>query len=108
MTHRNFMTQLMELPDRIILKPGQKAISVLPVWHSFERACEYVIIISGGTIAYSKPIGSVLLADMVKINPTLFPSVPRIWEAVYDGIFKAMKKEGGLFTIFSCSLLKSE
>ncbi|AAS12257.1 long-chain fatty acid--CoA ligase [Treponema denticola] len=94
MTHRNFMTQLMELPDRIILKPGQKAISVLPVWHSFERACEYVIIISGGTIAYSKPIGSVLLADMVKINPTLFPSVPRIWEAVYDGIFKAMKKRG--------------
>jgi len=94
MSHRNFMTQLIELPDRIILKPGQKAISVLPVWHSFERACEYVIIISGGTIAYSKPIGSVLLADMLKINPTLFPSVPRIWEAVYDGIFKAMKKRG--------------
>ncbi len=101
MTHRNFMTQLEELHVRIAMKPGEKAISVLPVWHSFERACEYVIIISGGTIAYSKPIGSVLLADMQKINPMLFPSVPRIWEAVYDGIFKTMKKRGrALYYLF--------
>ncbi|AGT42966.1 AMP-dependent synthetase/ligase [Treponema pedis] len=94
MSHKNFMAQLEELQERIIMKPGEKAISVLPVWHSFERACEYVIIISAGTIAYSKPIGSILLADMQIINPVLFPSVPRIWEAVYDGIFKTMKKRG--------------
>ena len=101
MTHKNFMTQLEELQERIIMRPGEKAISVLPVWHSFERACEYVIIISGGTIAYSKPIGSILLTDMQKVNPTLFPSVPRIWEAVYDGIFKTMKKRGrALYYLF--------
>ena len=96
MTHTNFLAQLEELPSRIILKPGEKAISVLPVWHSFERACEYVIMKSAGTLAYSKPIGSILLEDMLKINPTLFPSVPRIWESVYNGIYKAMKKRSKL------------
>ncbi len=104
MTHANFLAQLEELPERIILKPGERAISVLPVWHSFERACEYVIIISGGTIVYSKPIGSILLEDIQKTNPALFPSVPRIWESVYDGIYKMVKKKGRalycLFTFF--------
>ncbi len=93
MTHKNFMAQLPELRELVLIKKGDTAISVLPVWHAFERACEYVTLSATATIAYSKPIGSVLLADMKNLKPTLFPSVPRIWESVYDGIFKAMKKE---------------
>lgn len=102
--HKNFTAQLDDLLTRIIMKPGEKAIVVLPVWHSFERLCEYVILASGGGMVYSKPIGSVLLADIAKTNPALFPSVPRIWEAVYSGIFKTMRQTGGikyaLFTFF--------
>jgi len=33
--HRNFTVQLDELPERITLSPGDKALCVLPVWHSF-------------------------------------------------------------------------
>ncbi len=95
MTHKNFMAQLKELRRRILLKEKEVAISVLPVWHAFERACEYITLSAKATIAYSKPIGSVLLKDMQTLNPSIFPSVPRIWESVYDGIFKAMKKQGG-------------
>ncbi len=93
MTHRNFMAQLPELRKLVLIEKADTAISVLPVWHAFERACEYVTLSATATIAYSKPIGSVLLSDMKNLNPTLFPSVPRIWESVYDGIFKAMRKE---------------
>ena len=96
LTHDNFLCQLDELPQRIELEPGDRALCVLPVWHSFERMCEYVILNSGGGIIYSKPIGSVLLADFVKMNPSLMPSVPRIWESVYDGIYRAMRKKGGI------------
>lgn len=94
--HKNFAVQLDDLLTRIIMKPGEKAIVVLPVWHSFERLCEYVILASGGGMVYSKPIGSVLLADIAKTNPALFPSVPRIWESVYNGIFKTMRQTGGI------------
>ncbi len=104
LTHGNFISQLPSLRERIPLNPGDRALCVLPVWHSFERMCEYVILDRAGGIIYSKPIGSVLLADFVAMNPTLLPSVPRIWESVYDGIYRAMRKKGGvslvLFTFF--------
>jgi long-chain acyl-CoA synthetase len=96
LTHENFTLQLEELPERIPIKPNQICLSVLPVWHAYERACEYVVMIQGGAIAYSKPIGSIMLADFVSINPTLFPAVPRIFEAVYQGVQRAMRKTGGI------------
>jgi long-chain acyl-CoA synthetase len=102
LSHGNFLCQLDELPERIVLFPGERALCVLPVWHSFERMCEYVIVNGAGGIVYSKPIGSVLLADFAKTNPALMPSVPRIWESVYDGIFRAMRKTGGIsWVLFS-------
>lgn len=96
LSHDNFLSQLEELPQRITLSPGHTAVCILPVWHAFERLCEYVILISAAGIIYSKPVGSVLLADIAKMNPQLLPSVPRIWESVYDGIFRAMRKTGGI------------
>lgn len=96
LTHKNFIVQLDDLKTRVILYPGEKAIVVLPVWHSFERLCEYVILASAAGMVYSKPVGNILLADIAKTNPALFPSVPRIWESVYTGIFKAMKQAGGI------------
>ena len=96
LTHKNFAVQLDDLKTRVILHSGEKAIVVLPVWHSFERLCEYVILASAAGTVYSKPVGSILLADIAKTNPALFPSVPRIWESVYTGVFKAMKQAGGI------------
>ncbi|HKL85894.1 MAG TPA: AMP-binding protein [Treponemataceae bacterium] len=96
LTHENFMTQLEDLSIRIPLFPGNRALCVLPVWHSFERLCEYVILYGASSIIYSKPVGSILLADLAKMNPQLLPSVPRIWESVYDGIFRLMRKNGGI------------
>ena len=63
LTHNNFLAQLDELPERIYVNPGDKALSVLPIWHVFEREVEYVIMIQAATICYSKPVGSILLAD---------------------------------------------
>ena len=96
LTHKNFLAQLDELPERIFVNPGDKALSVLPIWHVFEREVEYVIMIQAATICYSKPVGSILLADFKKLNPHLLPAVPRVFEAVYDGIQKKMRKTGGI------------
>lgn len=96
LSYKNFLYQLDEVTERIFLNPGDKALSVLPVWHVFEREVEYVIIIQAGTLCYSKPIGSILLADFKTLNPHLLPAVPRVFEAVYDGIIKKMRKSGGI------------
>lgn len=113
LTHGNMLCQLDEVTERIYLNPGERGLVVLPIWHAFQRACEYVIFCQGGTICYSKPIGSIMLQDLKALNPHLLPAVPRVWEAVYDGIWRKMRKTGGvvfmLFKFFvSVSLFWSE
>ncbi|TXT42764.1 MAG: Long-chain-fatty-acid--CoA ligase, partial [Spirochaetes bacterium] len=92
LSHGNFLHQTDYLPSLLNLKSGEVFLSVLPIWHSFERIVNYVILKGGGSIAYSKPIGSILLADMAAVQPHWFPSVPRIWESVMDSVNKNMKQ----------------
>jgi long-chain acyl-CoA synthetase len=100
LTHRNFLCQLPPFKDVFDMKPGEIWLSVLPVWHSFERAVEYVIFYHKNTIAYSKPIASVLMADFLNIKPHWIATVPRVWEAIMDGIKRSVKQMGGLQKFF--------
>ncbi|MGE4453949.1 MAG: long-chain fatty acid--CoA ligase [Sphaerochaeta sp.] len=105
LTHANFAYQLEAVPKLIEkFAPGQRWLSVLPVWHSFERILQYVIISNASTVAYSKPLGSILLADLAVVNPHWMGSVPRIWEAVKAGVFASMKNKSplvkGMFSFF--------
>jgi long-chain acyl-CoA synthetase len=102
LSHGNFLHQTQYFPDKFGLKTGHIFLSVLPVWHSFERVVQYVILQGGASIAYSKPIGSILLADMQAIQPHWFPSVPRIWESIMDGINKSLRQMSPLLrSLFS-------
>ena len=96
LSHGNFITQLDEVCERIYLYPGDRGMMVLPVWHAFQRAVEYVVLNQGATICYSKPVGPILLADLKTLNPQVLPAVPRVFEAVYDGIWRNMRKTGGI------------
>lgn len=96
LSNGNFITQLDEVDERIFLYPGDRGLMVLPVWHAFQRAVEYVVMSQAATICYSKPIGSILLADLKALNPQVLPAVPRVFEAVYDGIYRTMRKTGGI------------
>lgn len=104
LTHDNFLYQVQYVPDRIDSQPGDIWLCVLPVWHSFERIVQYIALFTATTLAYSKPIGKIMLADMAEIRPKWMASVPRIWEAVRAGIYRNIKAQGGakeaLFTFF--------
>ncbi|MFP4151544.1 MAG: AMP-dependent synthetase/ligase [Alkalispirochaeta sp.] len=104
LTHRNFMYQVECIPDRVVLEPGDIWLCVLPVWHSFERIVQYIALWSATTLAYSKPIGKIMLDDMAEIRPKWMASVPRIWEAIRAGIYRNIRAQGGvkeaLFTFF--------
>jgi long-chain acyl-CoA synthetase len=91
LSHRNFTFQLERIFDHIGIKAGDTMLSVLPVWHSFERIVEYVLVTIGASIAYSKPVGSVMIADMAKVNPQWMSSVPRIWEGIHNAIYRSVK-----------------
>ncbi|HUX42365.1 MAG TPA: long-chain fatty acid--CoA ligase [Rectinemataceae bacterium] len=97
LTNANFVYQAAAVvPEIIHVKPGDIFMSVLPIWHSFERIVTYVAVAAGAGIAYSKPIGAVMLPDLAAIRPHYFPSVPRIWESVMDGVYRNIRQKGGI------------
>ena len=96
LTHMNFIAQLDEVDERIYLYPGDRGLLVLPIWHAFERSVEYVVMSQAATLCYSKPVASALLADLKELNPQVIPAVPRVFEAIYDGIYRQMRKTGGI------------
>lgn len=99
LTHGNFISQLEDIDERIYLYPGDRGLMVLPVWHAFERSVEYVVFSQAATLCYSRPVGQILLSDLQTLNPQILPAVPRVFEAVYDGIFRKMRKTGGIVNI---------
>ena len=96
LSHGNFLTQLIEVTDRIKLHPGENALAILPVWHVYMREVEYVILSQGCAMTYSKPVGKVFLEDMAKMNPVILPGVPRVFEAVMEGVDRKMRRAGGI------------
>ena len=102
--HESFIFQIDRIYDYLpLLQPGKIMISILPLWHSFERACEYILALKGMAIAYSKPIGPILLKDFAALNPHAIISVPRIWEGIRIGIIKKASEslvKRALFSVF--------
>lgn len=106
LTHDNFLAQS-EVVHLILQthKPGDLWLTVLPIWHVFERAFNYMIIALSGGIAFSKPVASVMMADMAAIHPNWMCAVPRLWEAFAQGIDRQMKKKSPLeYTIYRNSV----
>ncbi|MBN1647471.1 MAG: long-chain fatty acid--CoA ligase [Spirochaetales bacterium] len=91
-----FLNQVENVPKLIKVGPGDIWLCVLPVWHSFERIMQYVALGTASTLAYSKPIGKILLQDMATVKPTWMASVPRIWDSVKTGVYRNVNSEGGI------------
>jgi long-chain acyl-CoA synthetase len=96
LSHRNFLFQLPPFSLFFELKPGDIWLSMLSVWHVYEREIEYVIFYYRTSIAYSKPVASVLMEDFQAIKPQWMVSVPRVWEAIMDGITRSVKPMNSL------------
>jgi long-chain acyl-CoA synthetase len=96
LSHGNFLCQLPAFALIFDLRPGDIWLSVLPVWHVYERCIEYVIFFYKTAIAYSKPIAAVLMADFQAVRPQWMVSVPRVWESIMDGINRNVRQMGGL------------
>jgi long-chain acyl-CoA synthetase len=96
LTHSNFLHNMRTIPRVLDIGPGDIFLSILPVWHSFERIIDNFALSQGTALAYSKPVGKILLADMAAVQPTVMASVPRIWEVVRTAVYRNVNEEGGV------------
>lgn len=90
LTQANYLSHVSGGGARMGTEPGDIWLTMLPVWHSFERIVQYIALGNGVGLAYSKPIGSIMMKDFADINPQYTTAVPRIWESVYGNIQKKM------------------
>jgi len=90
LTQENYLLHVSGGRERMKTVPGDIWLTMLPVWHSFERIVQYIALGNGVGLAYSKPVASIMMKDFAAINPQYTTAVPRIWESVYNSIQKKM------------------
>lgn len=101
LTHSNILSQIRNIP--LGLNQDDKILSILPVWHIFERIFE-IVSITFGCKTYYTNIRS-LKEDLQTVKPTFMASAPRLWESIFQGIQAKLQgmKGAGRF-LFSAAL----
>ncbi len=90
LSHANIMHTVSTVGASFNPEPGATWLSVLPVWHAFERTVEYCSISFGSTIVYSRPSAWKIFDDLVSVSPEYLVIVPTILESMEKSIAKRM------------------
>ncbi len=92
LSHNNILSNVLDSIS--CFPPGEnlRALSFLPLNHSFERMVIYLHLFKGSSIYFAESIDKI--SDNLKeVKPHIFTTVPRLLEKVYE---KIMEKGSGL------------
>ncbi len=81
-THLNHLSMVEMLYDIGDIREDDVCLLFLPLAHSFAKAVEYVHPRFGIKIAFAESIDKVI-DNLAEVKPTIFPSVPRVFEKIY-------------------------
>jgi long-chain acyl-CoA synthetase len=100
LSHGSIMHNVTSVHASISPAPGATWLSVLPVWHSFERTVEYCSISFGSTIAYSQPADWRIFEDLAALTPEYLVIVPALLESLEKSLGKRLGFHEGAFVRF--------
>ncbi len=86
--HSNMMHQVNDACPLLEIRSNDRVLSILPVWHIFERVFMYAAI-SVGASTYFTNVRD-MREDFGKAKPTFMGSAPRLWESIYLGIYNRL------------------
>jgi long-chain acyl-CoA synthetase len=75
---------------------GDVHISYLPLAHIFERVVQATLTYYGGAIGFYQGDTLKLLDDTEVLKPTIFVSVPRLYNKIYDKVNAQIHAKGGV------------
>ncbi|RWR95381.1 AMP-dependent synthetase/ligase [Cinnamomum micranthum f. kanehirae] len=96
LTHGNLIANVAGSNFLLKFYPSDIYISYLPLAHIYERVNQILMAYYGVAIGFYQGDNLKLMDDMAALRPTLFCSVPRLYNRIYDGITNAVKASGGL------------
>ncbi|XP_074573072.1 long chain acyl-CoA synthetase 6, peroxisomal-like [Curcuma longa] len=96
LTHANLIANVAGSSFSVKFYPSDVYISYLPLAHIYERANQIVMAHFGVAVGFYQGDIMKLMDDMAALRPTIFCSVPRLYNRICDGITNAVKTSGGL------------
>ncbi|XP_042393761.1 long chain acyl-CoA synthetase 6, peroxisomal-like isoform X2 [Zingiber officinale] len=96
LTHANLIANVAGSSFSVKFYPSDVFISYLPLAHIYERANQIVMAHFGVAVGFYQGDIMKLMDDMAALRPTIFCSVPRLYNRICDGITNAVKASGGL------------
>ncbi|KAK7004886.1 long-chain-fatty-acid--CoA ligase 5, partial [Biomphalaria glabrata] len=94
-THGGFLTMVKSITRHFKPtfepEPGEVYLSYLPLAHNFDRTAHIYLFMFGGQIGYFSRDVKLLLDDIMTLKPSLFATVPRVLNRVYDAIMSEVK-----------------
>lgn len=86
LTHGNLLSNVEGILEALPLRSDDVFLSLLPLSHVFERTGgQYTALALGATTYYAESIEKVP-ENLREIRPTAVPSVPRLYEKMYDRV----------------------
>ncbi|XAR52595.1 Long-chain-fatty-acid--CoA ligase [Bertholletia excelsa] len=96
LTHGNLIASVAGSSYSIKFNSSDIYISYLPLAHIFERANQVLSVYYGVAVGFYQGDNLKLLDDLAVLRPTIFCSVPRLYNRIYAGIINAVKTSGTL------------
>ncbi len=91
LSHRNLLSQVFGASAVVEPQPGEVVMSILPIWHCYERSFEYFILAHGCTQVYTNI--RYVKKDFKDFKPSYMVGVPRLWESIYEGVQKQFREQ---------------
>ena len=98
LTQQNIMSNVSAASRILDLDTSDTFLSVLPMHHTYECTTGFLLpVYCGCSITYARSMKSTeLLEDMRNTNVTIMVAVPLLYEKMYAGIRRSLKKQGSL------------
>jgi len=95
LTHSNLISNLLAVEHLPPVDSRHKALSFLPLCHSYERILTYLYMYIGVSVYYAESIEKI--GDNIReVQPHVFSCVPRLLEKVYDKILNKGREQKGI------------
>ncbi len=99
LSHWNICTDLMIAPTLLEVKSSDIFFSVLPIHHTYECTCTFLICMyRGACVAFCEGLKQIA-KNLKEIRPTFVLAVPAIIESLYKNIQRSLKKSGKAETV---------
>ncbi|CAD8174947.1 unnamed protein product [Paramecium pentaurelia] len=100
-THGNFVSAVAStLVTDAQINENDVYLSYLPLPHVMERLIVISLLYVGAQIGFYRGDPNLLKEDILKLRPTIFVSVPRLYNKFYDGIKAKIQEVTGLKKMF--------